>query len=114
MKLFKFVICVGVSALLLFGVSEQVCLAQESVDSHVSVGANARTRSAVFDLLSTSQLTATLEAAPSKMDGTVRVYVFDESGVLRGLDDPEVVAGSFSFHPPHAGYLCGLARHGGL
>lgn len=103
MTFIKFVANLGVLALLLVAGTDRACLAQESVVAHLKVGANARARSAIFDLPSTSQLTATLEEASSSIEGTVRIYVFDESGVLRGLDDPEIVAGSFSFQPANAG-----------
>jgi esterase/lipase superfamily enzyme len=88
--------------LLLFG-ADCVSLAQEQIDTRLKVDANTRTRSATFDLLPTSQLTATLEEAPSTADGAVRVYVFNESGVLSGLDDPDTSTDTFTFQPPIAG-----------
>jgi esterase/lipase superfamily enzyme len=94
---------VGVLASLLLGGPDQRSLAQGQADVLLKVGAGARARSAAFDLPATTQLTATLAEFPSRPDGAVRLYVFDESGVLTGLDDPEVSSDTFAFQPPAAG-----------
>jgi esterase/lipase superfamily enzyme len=77
--------------------------AQTAVNARLTVAANSRGRSAAFDLLPTTQLTVGFEQAPANPDGVVRVYVFDEAGVLAGLDDPEVASDTFAFQPAAAG-----------
>jgi esterase/lipase superfamily enzyme len=72
-------------------------LAQVPVNRQLRVQGNSQSRSELIELEVTSQLTVQLVVAPSIADGAVRVFVFDASGVLSGLDDPE--ADIFRFTP---------------
>ncbi len=73
--------------------------AQNNLGVVVTVPASSEARSATFDLTATSELTVTLSQPPRAPDGTVRIYVFDQAGVLRGLDDPEVTEPQFTWYP---------------
>jgi esterase/lipase superfamily enzyme len=85
-------------ALMLALVLRQVPAAQNDAGAIVTVPANSEARSAAFPLTATGELTVRLQgAAPT--NGTVRVYVFDQAGVLRGLDDPEVTEPVFTWYP---------------
>src|SRR5262245_54431517 len=88
-------------ALMLALLLRQVPSAQNDAGAIVTVPANSEVRSAAFALTATGELVATLQnAAPA--NGTVRVYVFDQAGVLRGLDDPEVTEPVFTWYPAAA------------
>ena len=87
-------------ALLLALMLRQVPAAQNDAGAIVTVPANSEARSAAFALTATGELTVTLQStAPT--GGTVRLYVFDQAGVLRGLDDPEVTEPVFTLVPGH-------------
>lgn len=73
--------------------------AQNNLGVVVTVPASSEARSAMFDLTATTELTVTLSQPPRASDGTVRIYVFDQAGVLRGLDDPEVTEPQFTWYP---------------
>ena len=86
-------------ALLLALMLRQVPAAQNDAGAIVTVPANSEARSAAFALTATGELTVTLQStAPT--GGTVRLYVFDQAGVLRGLDDPEVTEPVFTWYRP--------------
>ena len=87
-------------AVLLYSVS---AAAQPQVDIRLSVAARNRARSTAIRLEVTTQLTVRLEEPPATADGVVRVYVFDDTDVLRAMDDPELDTDVFTFEPPSTG-----------
>src|SRR5262245_37856345 len=94
---------VAVLAFALIASNDDGTRAQTGVNMRLTVAANSRERSPGFDLLPSTQLTVRLEQAPVREDGVVRVYVFDQSGVLSAVDDPDVTSDTFVFQPTGPG-----------
>ena len=86
-------------AVVLTAIMQQSPAAQNDVGVIVTVPASSEARSVAFELTATSELTVTLSQPPRSPDGTVRIYVFDQAGVLRGLDDPETTEPKFTWYP---------------
>lgn len=78
----------------------QLPAAQNDLGLTVTIPPNFETRSAAFELTATSELTVTLLRGLVSDVRTVRVYVFDQAGVLRGLNDPETAGPEFKWYPP--------------
>lgn len=99
----KWIAPVATLAILLVGVDHAALAQPPRFDTSVSVAARARARSAPFELGETGQVTVSLVKPPSSADGVVRVYVFNQLGVLSGMDDPEVPSDRFTYQPPAPG-----------